>query len=380
MKENFNIDELLLKYLTGEASESEKQETEKWISGSVENEKYFAELNAIFQVSKNHMTEDTFQTDLSWERVKARHYRQIAEKLERDKIIKRKTFFRETLKYAAILILGLSLGFLGFIQLKHGITIKSSTVWHTIEAPYGSRVKMTLADGSKVWLNAGSNMKYSSIFGQVDRKVFLDGEAYFNVAKDSSLQFVVSTPHLDVKVYGTEFNVKAYSDEDIVQTTLVSGSVTLEGEMVRKSGEHTVVMEPLQTATFYKTEKKKEDDKNVVSLKSRGAPEKVSMEIIPDVHTEVYTSWKDPLWYIESEPLKILAEKLERRYNVRIEFGSKSLESYKINCILKDETLEMVLNALKLSVPIQYTIRDNMVVIYENKYLKNSYDEMLIKK
>jgi transmembrane sensor len=207
--------------------------------------------------------------------------------------------------------------------------------------------------------------------------VFLTGEAFFSVKKDSSRQFIVTTPYLDVKVYGTEFNVKAYSNEDVVQTTLVSGSVTLEGSLIAKTGKQSVTLEPNQTATYFISEKKTEEDKTDSKILPVTGENPI---ITPKINTALYTSWKDPIWIIEREPLLSLTKKFERRFNIKFVFESANLENYKFTGTLKDETLEQVLNLVKYSAPIEYRIKNNEVILSENKFFKNSYDEMLINK
>ncbi|HOU96847.1 MAG TPA: FecR family protein [Bacteroidales bacterium] len=379
-------DELLVKYLTGNASEDECAEAKEWINKSDENRKYFEHLKFVYIAAKGADMAEMSDIDTSWERVKARHYRNAVEKANIKSKKELRSFVIKITSYAALITLLISLTIIFQNYFRYKKVVASSEVWNTVEAPYGSRVRLTLADGSKVWLNAGSNLKYQSSFGQINRKVVLEGEAYFDVVKDSSLQFVVNTKYLDVKVYGTEFNVKAYSDEDIVETTLVNGSIELEGRLLARAGKRSVKLEPNQTAIFYVKERLSEDTDNNTILKEKHLEDnKVievtkNLEIKPDVNTIIYTSWKDPVWYIESESLESLAEKFERRYNIKFEFKDENLKNYRFTGKLKDETLEQVLLLMKLSAPIEYQIENNKVIISENKYFKKSYDEMLVTK
>ena len=106
---------------------------------------------------------------------------------------------------------------------------------------------------------------------------------------------------------------------------------------------------------------------------------KRDVEINRNINPVVYTSWKDNRWLIESEPLASLAIKLERRYNVKISINTKALQEYKFTGIIKDETLEQVLDVIRMSAPINYSINNNKVELIENETFKNSYDELLIK-
>jgi transmembrane sensor len=373
------LDELLVKYLAGEADQNEREAARRWIHESAENRRYFDQMKDIDKAVRASGSTDFYNTDLSWERVKSKYYKELAGKeMDKDKTEKR-LFIRDLLKYAAFFALVITITILGVKYINKTNEQKTSEIWYTVESPYGSRVRLILADGSKVWLNAGSNLKYSSLFGQTNRKVFLNGEAFFSVKKDSSRQFIVTTPYLDVKVYGTEFNVKAYGNEDNIQTTLVSGSITLEGDLVAKTGKQSVILEPNQVATYYISPKKTEENKPDVNPDSK-IQSNENPVITPKINPVIYTSWKDPVWYIEREPLLSLTKKFERRFNIKFVFESENLQEYKFTGTLKDETLEQVLNIVKYSAPIEYRIKNNEVILSENKFFKNSYDEMLIKK
>ena len=377
-------DELLVNYLTGEATEEERNAALSWIRKSPENNRYFDELKEIYKATKTAQVTDAGTASVSWETIKCRHYKQSTGRLQEEYRNRKLKFVRDILRYAAFIALAISIGYTGFRFFKNKVFAASGEIWNTVEAPYGSRTRLTMADGSEVWLNAGSNLKYSSLFGQENRKVILDGEAYFDVKTDTARQFIVKTSHLDIKVYGTEFNVKAYSSEDNIQTTLVSGSIILEGKLVSEQGKRSVILEPNQTATFYISDRKKDAGKEkgeeeLSPISKISLRKNENLIITPDVNPVVYTSWKDPLWYFESESLLSLTTKFERRFNVKFVFESKNLQSYKFTGTLKDETLEQVLNLLKYSIPIDYRIEGNKVVLSENKFFKNSYDEMLIK-
>jgi transmembrane sensor len=159
------IDALLVKYLTGEADQKEREAARKWIGESAENSRYFDELKDIDKAVQASGSADYYNTDLSWERVKSKYYKELAGK-ERDSFrIENRIFIRELLKYAAIIALIISLGVVAIKYMNKKEEQKLGEVWYTVESPYGSRVRLSLADGSKVWLNAGSNLRYSSLFG-----------------------------------------------------------------------------------------------------------------------------------------------------------------------------------------------------------------------
>jgi len=376
------IEETAVKYITGAATASERQEVLSWLSESEKNRRYFDELKDVYEAARSVQENSLYNTEKSWERVKSKHYRNQLEKLRQENSNNARKIWRDIIKYAAILTLAVTAVFYGLYLSKGKPLTNTADVWSTIEAPFGSRAHLTLADSTEVWLNAGSKLRYRSSFAKNNRKVYLDGEAYFSVSHDEANQFVVKTSHVDIKVYGTEFNVKAYGDEDIIQTTLVKGSISLVGDLIKKSGKESIELKPNQTATYYKSGKPKEEDTSYnqsTASQRETVIKSENLEILPSVNTAKYTSWKDPRWFIDSESMKELAVKLERRYNVKFVFNSQSLENYRFSGTLKDETLEQVLNIMRLTSPINYSIENNVVVLSENKYFRQSYDKMLTK-
>jgi transmembrane sensor len=382
---NLKIEETVVKYITGTATGSERQEVLSWLKESNDNRRYFDELKDIYEAAKSVQESTSYNTEKSWERVKSKHYRHQLEKLQENNSNDSRKLWKEIMRYAAIFTVAITALFYGLFLTKGKPLTASNDVWSTIEAPFGSRAHLTLADSTEVWLNAGSKLRYRSSFAKNNRKVYLDGEAYFNVSHDDENQFVVKTSHVDIKVFGTEFNVKAYASENIIQTTLVKGSITLVGDLINKSGRQSVELKPNQTATYYITgmPEKAESSAQTCSIPREELIKPVikseNLVILPKVNTAKYTSWKDPRWFIDGETMAELAVKLERRYNVKFVFNSANLEDYRFSGTLKDETLEQVLNLMRLTSPINYSIENNVVVLSENKYFRKSYDRMLTK-
>jgi transmembrane sensor len=373
-------DELLIKYLTGEANEEERREVLDWIHQNNTHQRYFDQLRDIYEVSKTVQPETEYKTDLSWEKVKSMYYKRRFNKLHENNNEDRLYFIREIFKYAALILALITIGFIGYRFLGKSGSNKTQLVWNIVEAPFGSRSTVSLSDGSKVWLNAGSTLKYSNDFGNKIREVFLEGEAYFDVAKFKQMQFIVRTGYVNVNVYGTEFNVKAYPEENVIQTTLVRGLITINGDPSKSTGlEKEIYLKPNQSITYIKDRKifleekarKKESIGNTLHKDD-------NLLLLPKIDPVIYTSWKDNRWIIQSEQLSDLAIKLERRYNVKFQFNSASLKNYKFSGILRDETLEQVLELMELSAPIRFSIHEKLVYLDENKSFKKTYDELLM--
>ena len=193
---------------------------------------------------------------------------------------------------------------------------------------------------------------------------------------------------ITIKALGTEFNVKAYPEEKIVQTTLVNGLVTVQ-QTTTTDAPQEITLKPKQTVTIYEkaeTDNTLADEPATPLTASKPAPaktpEKVTTEKIVlkyNIKPELYTSWKDPRWVIESEPLSDLATKLERRYNVQIIIADDALKQYPFNGTLTDETLEQVLEIMKSIAPINYSIRKKTVTLTVNTRHKKYFDELMKK-
>lgn len=285
------------------------------------------------------------------------------------------------MKVAAVFAIAFLMGVMcNYLINRH--QLKSEPLaYNEVIAPLGAKTAIILADGTKVWLNAGSKLKYPVDFSKASRDVYLEGEAYFNVTKMTNKKFIVHTSYLNIKVLGTEFNVKAYPEEKTIQTTLIKGLVTIERLNKKESGP--VYLKPNQQATFVKTDSNisltsESKIKEIPKHKVEPAKKIDQLVVLPKVTTEIFTSWKDGRWLIKAEELQTLAVKLERRYDVKITFKNESLKNYKFSGILTDETFEQVLDIIKLIAPIEYSIDGKQVVFSENKWFKKTYDEALI--
>ncbi|MFV0266537.1 MAG: FecR family protein, partial [Draconibacterium sp.] len=211
-----------------------------------------------------------------------------------------------------------------------------------VTVPFGAKTNITLPDGSLVWLNSGSTLSFSSEF-EDKRPVVLVGEAFFEVEK-SDKPFIVSTNFGDVEVKGTSFNVKAYTEENTLQATLVSGSVLVR----EKDSKKEVTLEPGQQANL------------------------VDEEItLSNVETELFISWKDGKLIFRKEYLPAAIKRLERWHNVKIELANdKRLDEIWISGTLEMESFSEVLELLKVTSPIDYLYNEKtrtIKIFYKKK-------------
>jgi ferric-dicitrate binding protein FerR (iron transport regulator) len=175
--------------------------------------------------------------------------------------------------------------------------------------PHGSSSKIVLSDSTVVWLNAGSNLIYPSNFTGNTREVVLFGEAFFNVKGDKSKPFIVQTSAIEIKVLGTKFNISAYPEDNIIQTVLKEGKVSIR-EIGTNKIEKEIFLVPNQLASFDK---------------------KTKLTEVKNVNTDFYTSWTDGLLSFENRDLNRVIKSLERYYDVNIQFENPMLGMVKIS-------------------------------------------------
>ena len=196
----------------------------------------------------------------------------------------------------------------------------ASENYYAVTAPQGSRSRLILPDGSMVWLNAGSTLRYSTQFSQKNRKVELNGEGYFEVAKHDGAEFIVKTCGYDVVVKGTHFDVSAYKDDQYITTTLMQGSVMIN------RGEDHLLMKPGE----------------MVKLDTNTG------ELIKSKFSDHTNAWMQNMADYEEITLNDFAKILSREYAVDIHIQSAALRQTKFSISLRNkETIDEVLDALK---------------------------------
>ncbi len=213
-------------------------------------------------------------------------------------------------------------------------------VYNTLIVPYGKKFKVELSDGTWVHMNSGSSLRYPVAFieGQ-KRQVYLEGEAYFDVAKDKKHPFIVHVGKLNVEVYGTEFDVLGYKELPSIAVVLVEGSV---GMYSKNEKEKIAALTPGVRGSYNK-------QTHTISKKN--------------VRTSLYTAWMDGEMVFRNMEFKNILMKLERHYNVTIINKNKALEESRYSANFGDEPIEKVLAYLKASYNINYTINNGKIII-----------------
>jgi len=234
---------------------------------------------------------------------------------------------------AVILIPLLLLSLWYFLQPGMKFPGKNKVIYSEMFTPYGSKTKLDLPDGSTVWLNDGSKLRFPQQFNEKTRTVYLTGEAYFNIQHNPKKPFLVKTPEINIRVLGTKFNVMAYPDESNVETTVETGKVLIE--RITEQGKSIVELGPDQRSVFNKNTGETYTNK---------------------VHTDEYTSWKDGKLILRNDPLDKAVKKIERWYNVDIELIDPELAEYTYSATIIDESITTLLDYFKMVTPIDYTL------------------------
>jgi ferric-dicitrate binding protein FerR (iron transport regulator) len=293
---------------------------------------------------------------------------------------KRRPVYLQILKIAAIVIPFFVLGGTLSYYILQNRQKPENITYTEIRAPYGARTEIILPDGSRVWLNAGSRIKYMNVFNRDNREIQLHGEAYFKVAKNADLPFDVKTGDLSIQALGTEFNVKSYDDEDIIETTLVEGKISINQGRKKKG---SVYLEPHQQALYMKYNKN-------LTVKDLNAVKETRPEVLKFRQGIIYiaekidpqpiVAWKENRLILKGEELSSLVIKLERKYDVKFIFASEKLKDFRFSGTLENETLTQVLDVIKLSAPLGYKLQGKTVMIFENKQRTEQFNYHLKKK
>ncbi|MGQ8337768.1 FecR family protein [Sunxiuqinia sp. A32] len=313
--------EKLIQYINGEnLSEKELVEILDWIEGSEKNQQEYEELKKLWVLSGINEASPV-------------RYRKFFQQQSRTK----KFILNEAfMKYAAIFILAFFIG--GFSIYLTNQTFQSTVAYNEIQVPGGEKSIITLYDGTKVWLNSGTTLKYPSTFEKSERKVFVNGEAFFDVAKNKNQPFVVNANQIDIKVLGTRFNVYAYQDEPEIQVTLEEGAVHTKAISSKKWTN----VKPGEQAIY---------NNNTKQLHKK------------TVNTELFSSWKENLLRFEDAPFKDVIKKMEHWYGVRITLDSSIDTEEAYTMTIKTESLREMLNLISKTTQIKYEINENKVLI-----------------
>ncbi|WP_299487793.1 FecR domain-containing protein [uncultured Allomuricauda sp.] len=387
-----NKEVLIEKFLARTISSSERKMLKKWVLKKKKNLDFFKE--EIRKRSKNSLYHHFDENEA---------FKRFMENVEKRQ--SKKQFPKSLLKYAAIFVGVLSLGFMAYqsfiktdstntivqneetsenqqktviISLADGtkqhITADGATelfdkdgntiakkqdqgldfslvaneqgenlIFNEVYVPYGQTFNLKLSDGTKVWLNAGTRLRFPQNLSAAaqNRMVYLEGEAFFDVTRDEKRPFIVNAENLDVKVLGTQFNVSAYKSDRKIATTLVEGSVSV---YENSNPSENILLTPSYQAAF---------------VKENGAMTKKKVD------PRVYTSWIENRLIIDNLTFEEILTKLERSHNVSIINQVESLRNEIFKGEFENEDIKTILTTIAASTSFTFAIENNVVTISE---------------
>ena len=240
-------------------------------------------------------------------------------------------------RIAAILMLPFLIysGYLTFHNQLNG-NKQEQVMMQTVSSRQGMVTQFALADGTKVWLNSGSELQFPTRFAGEKREVMLKGEAFFEVTKNEKQPFRVNANELKVEVLGTSFNVVSFDDDTQSEVVLVTGKVALSSEKGQIVKEYGNII-PGQRAIYQKEAQK---------------------VITEAVDVDKYIAWRDGNLIFRDDSMEEVVKRLSRWFNVEITINDPEIKNYIYKATFRNENLVQVLNLLKLSAPIDYRITD----------------------
>lgn len=233
----------------------------------------------------------------------------------------------------------------------------------TIAKP-GAKSRLLLPDGSVVWLNSGSRISYPANFTDSLREVELEGEAYFEIAKNPERPFIVHTRDINIKVLGTAFNVKCYPDEDKTEATLIRGLV-----QVSKTGDshsEVLLLHPHEKVVVNRALESVSATTDTPS--PTAVPNKMIIKHLKESTRD--TSMAEIAWVynklvFDGEDFQEISAEIERWYNVKISINDSTVAGYRFHAKFENESIAEVLSALRVSLPFTFKITNNEVNIYK---------------
>ncbi len=223
----------------------------------------------------------------------------------------------------------------GQLNYKHDGQLMTSMVYNTLQTPRGGQYQITLSDGSKVWLNAASSMRYPVTFAKDDRRVEISGEAYFEIAKDPSRPFVVRINQMEVQVLGTSFNINGYQDEASIRTTLLEGNIRIHAP-----GEVKQIT-PGQQAIYLTGEK---------------------LMITNDVNLDETVAWKDGHFQFDNSEIQSVMRQLSRWYDMDVRYQGQ-VKKHFIGGISRHVNLSKVLSMLEQTGEVSFEVDGHTIIV-----------------
>ncbi|MDO6518095.1 FecR family protein [Zobellia uliginosa] len=381
------IHKLIVKYVTATISKSELDELEIELKQPSNIHLFNEYVKLNYRIDSKMKTYDTEKSK-----------RLLLDKIRKDKKEPKKFTWKNYVKYAALVVLSMTIGYLvkevaydkveetEFTPTENFITLEredgniqvisedgstevldaegnvvgsqignqlvykgvnssenSELIYNTLYVPYGKHFELKLADGSVAYLNSGSSLKYPVEFLEgKSRKIYLTGEAFLDVAKDKERPFIVSASDLNIKVYGTKFNVSAYPEDKVKEVVLVEGSVGMYPETESPDVSKEIVLTPGTLGSY-------DNYHGNISTEP--------------VVTSIYTSWVQGVLIFRNMSFEDILKKLERHYDVKIINQNSKMASETFNASFDDMPIEKILEYFKSQYDIDYIINKDTIIV-----------------
>ncbi len=361
---------LVARSLSGEATEDDLNELKRFFNEDNSYKEKFDLFKAHWE-DKNSIRSDL---DAAFEKINLQiklqedknRYEEIKAISSAKATSRTLIFLKRFSKVAAILLLCAGSVYFIYQKDKPNLFFNRATpkdiAWQIKQTPKGTKSAIILADGTKVLLNADSRLKFPQTFSGTSREVYLTGEAFFDVTKNANKPFIIHTDKMNIKVLGTEFNVKSYPKDLTSETTLIRGliEVTLNDRPADR-----IILRPKEKLII----------PNLLPEKALAARQSTSTFrpklLISNLHyisktdtAVVETSWITDKLVFQDKSFGSLATDLERWYGINIQFSNEDIKNYRFTGVFEKETIKEVLDALKLTEKFNYKILDTTVYIF----------------
>lgn len=354
---DLNIEELIFRQLKNDLSSEEEKDLLEWYRTSEANQKLYADYCLLFKSREIEAVKPYFERSKEYAWIRFVGHLKNKRQADRKIIV-------NILRYAAIILIAFSMGVTTLWLLQP----ESGELAQRIEIPLGSKSRITLPDGFTVWLNSGSTLSYQNGFGKKNRILTLDGEGCFDVTKNRELPFEVYSGDVKIKVLGTKFNMKSYSEDESTRVTLIEGSLNVSTRTGVQGGR-TII--PNQQAVIDKHSQrlvvKDVDAFNYAMWTEAKKEEVVTKSIVPDEKLPdmvVPTTTLRNILFFDEEPLNQIIRDLERAFNVSIELKEKNIGNEKFyGDFRNEENIYDILKIITMNSDLNYEIENNKIII-----------------
>lgn len=369
--EDLILDEVFISYVKGKCKDSDG-----WNERFRNNDNLALEANKakelIQALENNHQAEPFINKEIAANILIQKI--NFEDKLTRNKKPLNIFYYKHWMVAASVSLVIVAICLTFFIK-PLGLAGADEVKYNEIIVPLGEKTELVLTDGSKIWLNSETRFRYPESFSKNTRDVYLEGEAFFDVIKNPKKPFIVHANEVNIKVLGTEFNLKNYPYDNTLETTVVKGKVLLSqadenyifSPVVLNMNEKAVLFKNDKKLTVESTLKRELNQSKNTPVKDIVISKKPSITI-KKVNTEPVISWKDHLLIFDNEPLGDMATKMTRWYKMQVTIQDTTLlnERY-TGKFVNNETIYQVLEAIKLTTPIQFEAIDNQILITRRK-------------